>query len=55
MKERLIQIGYGILIFLMMGACVYFPYTWIYDKAVFDTLKKIECITQLEGGDEKQK
>ena len=49
MKEKLIQIAYVITVFLMVTVPIYFMYTWIYDKAVFDTLKKIECITDTEG------
>ena len=48
MTEKLIQIGYILLVFLVITVPIYLLYTYAYDRAVFDTLKKIECITDTE-------
>ena len=44
MIDKLIILGYVILIFLIITTPVYLLYTYAYDRAVFETLKKIECI-----------
>ena len=44
MKEKLIQMEYALFIFLVVAGLPYLLYTYAYDIAVFDTLKKIECL-----------
>ena len=49
MKEKLTQIAYILFVFLIITVPIYLLYTYAYDRAVFDTLKKIECLTDTEG------
>lgn len=48
MKEKLTQIAYIVLVFLIITVPICVLYTYAYDRAVFDTLKKIECLTDSE-------
>ena len=48
-KEKLIQIAYCVFVFLVITMPIYFLYTYAYDRAVFDTLNKIECLNKKNG------
>ena len=43
-REKLIQLGYAIFLAFVIFGLPYLLYTYAYDRAVFDTLKKIECL-----------
>jgi len=50
MKDKSFQLIYILYVFLLFTLPPYILYTYAYDRAVFDTLKKIECLRGAKDG-----